>query len=111
MIKGRLARQIDEFERDPSLVVLGMFAGVFTGEETPAAADVKLAMYPTDGMVAAYALAFSCVVNHPSVMFRKEKVVEVGGYERDKVSEYCWREPRPCIPRTHPPTNTLPLVT
>ncbi|CAM9603134.1 unnamed protein product [Ectocarpus sp. 12 AP-2014] len=47
----------------------------------PAAGVQRIARHPTDRALLAWSLLFGCCVAHPSVMLRRDRVMEAGGYD------------------------------
>jgi len=80
---NRIRLQQNEFLRNPNLVVLG-------GQLTWLGTDIKKPdfSYPNTHQSTQHSLYRFSSLPHPGVMFRKDKVLEVGGY-RDK---YRWVE-------------------
>ncbi|MCE1235670.1 MAG: glycosyltransferase [Hyphomicrobiales bacterium] len=81
----RLARQVERFAREPDLVVLGAQADIHD-ESGPTGRRHR--PVTTSGAIR-MELNFSCPFVHPSVMMRREAVLDVGGYatEHDRQPE------------------------
>ena len=77
--ENRLAVQVAEFERRADLVLLGGQAQLIDAMDNPG----RMLQVPNGIEQTRKALLVSCPFIHPSVMFRRKPVLEVGGY-RDK---------------------------
>ncbi len=83
----RLELQVRELDRRPHLAVLGSHAYIIDRLGAP----VGLRAMPTGSPCVADALLWRDVVIHPSVMFRRSVVLEVGGYDDRlvRMEDYC----------------------
>lgn len=90
---------------NPSITVLGSSVATFSGEcvrtyrsrrqnETdnqafdeaarihlPATQVQRIVRYPTDRAFISWSLLFGCCIAHPSVMLRRDRVIDAGGYD------------------------------
>ncbi|CAM9450282.1 unnamed protein product [Ectocarpus sp. 13 AM-2016] len=101
---GRLEQQVAFMLENPHVSVLGSSVATFSGESlrvggerkrqqqpdtddasarrhVPAAGVQRIARHPTDRALLAWSLLFGCCVAHPSVMLRRDRVIEAGGYD------------------------------
>eukprot|EP00903_Cladosiphon_okamuranus_P010619 g10042.t1 len=103
---GRLKQQVAFMLLDPRISVLGTSVATFSGTtiregdgcarvkedrplrpplETavrlPVSTVQRIARHPTDPGFLAWSMLFSCCLAHPSVMLRRDRVLEVGGYD------------------------------
>ncbi|CAM9972152.1 unnamed protein product [Ectocarpus sp. 8 AP-2014] len=101
---GRLEQQVAFMAENPHVSVLGSSVSIFSGDSVrvggehkrqqqpgtdaasvrrhlPAAGVQRIARHPTDRALLAWSLLFGCCVAHPSVMLRRDRVVEAGGYD------------------------------
>lgn len=74
---GRLLRQVEYMERNPSVAVLGARANVV--DEDGRSTGVVIGLGVNGSVVRG--LLFKNALVHPSVMMRKSAVMEVGGYD------------------------------
>jgi glycosyltransferase involved in cell wall biosynthesis len=72
----RLARQVERFDRDGDLILLGTHADIHD-ENGPTGRSHRP---PTAGGAIRMEMNFSCPFVHPSVMMRRDVVRDVGGY-------------------------------
>jgi hypothetical protein len=90
-LPGRLGRQREFLERNPSVDVVGSQALLFSDSDddnddnnsgTTAAADVMVAKgVPTHPVMVGWELLFRCCLLHPSVMYRRSAVLACGSYQ------------------------------
>ncbi|CAM9313989.1 unnamed protein product, partial [Hapterophycus canaliculatus] len=106
---GRLRRQMSFMLENPHVAVLGTsvatFSGPSKGEQRqgqqqrqqqqgqrvereagatlrlPASRVQRIARHPTDPELLAWSMLFGCCVAHPSVMLRRDRIVQAGGYD------------------------------
>lgn len=52
-----------------------------TAVHLPVSAVQRIARHPTDPAFLAWSMLFICCLAHPSVMLRRDRVLEVGGYD------------------------------
>ncbi|CAN0087054.1 unnamed protein product, partial [Ectocarpus sp. 4 AP-2014] len=101
---GRLEQQVAFMLENPHVSVLGSSIATFSGDSVrvggerkpqqqpgtdaasvqrhlPAAGVQRIARHPTDRAFVAWSLLFGCCLAHPSVMLRRERVIEAGGYD------------------------------
>ena len=96
----RFVLQLQYLRRNSSLAVVGTYSVVFSASvdgDTLAGNECRVkklpfssenattwktrpSLPPTDPGFVAWAMLFSCCLSHPSVMFRKEVIVDAGGY-------------------------------
>lgn len=75
----RLARQLEFLSLNPSIHVLGAQALVFSDDPCSPSSSVA-ANLPTHPVLMQWEMLFRCAVVHPSVMFRRDVVLQCGGY-------------------------------
>lgn len=52
-----------------------------TAVHLPVSGVQRISKHPTDPAFLAWSMLFSCCVAHPSVMLRRDRVLDVGGYD------------------------------
>ena len=52
-----------------------------TAVHLPVSAVQRIARHPTDPALLAWSMLFSCCLAHPSVVLRRDRVLDVGGYD------------------------------
>ncbi len=87
--EGRFETQIRFLKENPDVDIVGGQVEEFIGEESNIVAKRSVPL--TDGEIKKF-LKGRCPFNHPTVMFRKEAVEKVGGYEDFYLLEdyYLW---------------------
>lgn len=74
---SRLARQVEAFERDPSVTILGGHAVNISAGGTYS----SMALYPETRPEILWASCFDSPFNHSAVTFRRDAVLAQGGYD------------------------------
>ena len=87
VLPGRFAAQVQAFEEQPDLVLLGTQIKRFTRDPRRSTSVSRLPL-DHEGIVAAL-LKGRHALSHPSVMFRRSAALAVGGYWLHGVSEDC----------------------
>lgn len=99
MCSNRLVSQVKHFRTNPGVSVLGASCIIFSESKETSHSSLCLpytssksqnvqynligaSVEPTDAGFVAWAMMFSCVIPHPCTMFRKSKILAVGGYRR-----------------------------
>lgn len=91
----RLERQLHYLQHHRSITVVGGQAVLFSGSTEPtAAAVVPNTSYlahnmPTHPLLVQWEMVFRCALIHPTVMLRREAVLECGGYQGTSGSGSC----------------------
>ncbi|WP_129126149.1 glycosyltransferase [Geomonas oryzae] len=75
----RLERQVAEFRERPGLVLLGSDLEIIDAAGVPIGYEPK----PVDDVGLKLALSVICAIGHPTVVFRREAVLKVGGYREE----------------------------
>lgn len=83
----RLARQVAYLMKNPACAMVASAARLIDGKGNYSGS------YDPWGTDPYYALNFDCYICHPSVMFRKSKVLEAGGYTMEYAEDFdlWWR--------------------
>ncbi|MDX2173404.1 MAG: glycosyltransferase [Bacteroidota bacterium] len=78
--KDRLEKQIDYLEKNPSILLLGTRAKIFSNSQQ----DLRFHNHATHPAELKFDLLFDNPFVHSSVMFKKEIINEIGNYNTDK---------------------------
>lgn len=80
----RLKRQVDYFEKNPSVDVVGGYIGEFENTSQKIESVREVPLKTEDIRKTAH---YRSPVNHPTVMFRREVIIDVGNYKRMEYGE------------------------
>ncbi|ELZ45671.1 family 2 glycosyl transferase [Halorubrum distributum JCM 9100] len=81
---NRLSRQLEYFDVNPSTDVVGGYIGEF---ETESADITSVREVPTELDDIKKMSYYRCPINHPTVMFRRDTVLDVGNYREIEYGE------------------------
>lgn len=81
---NRLRRQLEYFDRNPSTDVVGGYIGEF---EIDPNEITSVREVPTEADEIKQVARYRCPVNHPTVMFRRDAVLDVGNYRKMEYGE------------------------
>lgn len=80
----RLSRQLEYFDANPSVDVVGGYIGEF---ETISGNIQSVREVPTETDEISRMAHYRCPINHPTVMFRRDAVLDVGNYREMEYGE------------------------
>lgn len=82
--QNRLSRQLEYFEANPSTDVVGGYIGEF---ETDPNEIISVREVPENMGKIQKVAHYRCPINHPTIMFRRDSVLEVGNYRMMEYGE------------------------
>lgn len=94
MNRGHIRAQVEHLLENNNTAVVGSSCAIFAEPNAKACKSIvlpfdlsskrynllRLSCQPTDPCFVAWCMIFSCVIIHPSVVFRKQMILRIGGY-------------------------------